>query len=147
MSAPSISEVKRIRHKLNLTQSQMAQLLGITLRAYQKREEVMKTRKTEFEMLQLLAGEHELYVVCSKDPSKSPIEGWVMDDSTHEELRAIRESLGLTIAQMAELTGYARSGWNTKELPDQGTTVRPGEYNYLMLLANKHPNLYIYDRE
>lgn len=67
----SPKNVRVIRKKIGLTQTQCANLFGVSLRSWQRREaegtvKDIKTSKIEFEYLLLLAGKHPDYVLCKR---------------------------------------------------------------------------------
>ncbi|RAP69705.1 yajA domain protein [Candidatus Erwinia dacicola] len=102
--------VKAIRKKLSLTQTQCAKLFGVSLRSWQRREaegtiKDIKTSKIEFEYLLLLAGEHPDYLINKRSGSsnypmvktiKLPDERFIYHDSDYDD-------------------GYVR-GWNAYRL-------------------------------
>lgn len=60
-----------LREKIGLTQKQCAELFGVSLRSWQRREasgtvKDIKTSKIEFEYLLLLADEHPEFVLVRK---------------------------------------------------------------------------------
>lgn len=66
----SPSEVKRLRIKAGLTQREAAELCGVSLNYWQRKElseeskQFRRVSKSEFSLLQLLAGEHpEFFLV------------------------------------------------------------------------------------
>lgn len=65
------SEVKRLRVKAGLTQSKAAELFGMSLSNWQRKESisgrVVPITASEFILLQLMAGEHPDYVLCKRD--------------------------------------------------------------------------------
>lgn len=71
MSDKSASEVKRLRVKAGLTQKQAAELSGMSLSNWQRKESitgrVVPVTESEFMLLQLLAGEHPDYVLIRRD--------------------------------------------------------------------------------
>lgn len=67
--------VKAIRKKLGLTQTQCAKLFDVSLRSWQRREaegtiKDIKTSKIEFEYLLLLVGEHPDYILCKRNEDR-----------------------------------------------------------------------------
>ncbi|CAO94881.1 helix-turn-helix domain-containing protein [Erwinia tasmaniensis] len=65
------SEVKRLRVKTGLTQSKAAELFGMSLSNWQRKESisgrVVPITASEFILLQLMAGEHPDYMLCKRD--------------------------------------------------------------------------------
>ncbi len=64
-----------------------------------------------------------------------------IDKPTADQVKAARETAGLTQTACAELFGYALRTWQGKEdagAGNRGLTV--GEYAYLLLLAGEHPD-------
>ncbi|EAO9321715.1 XRE family transcriptional regulator [Salmonella enterica] len=63
--------VKALRIKAGLTQKECANIYGVGIRTWQKKEEEntqnsQKLSQVEFEYLLLLAGEHPDYVLCKR---------------------------------------------------------------------------------
>ncbi|EBR1018861.1 helix-turn-helix domain-containing protein [Salmonella enterica] len=65
------SEIKRLRVKAGLTQSKAAELFGMSLSNWQRKESitgrVVPITASEFMLLQLIAGEHPEYILCRRD--------------------------------------------------------------------------------
>lgn len=65
------AEVKRLRVKAGLTQNKAAELFGMSLSNWQRKESitgrVVPITASEFILLQLLAGEHSDYVLRKRD--------------------------------------------------------------------------------
>ncbi|PQQ32931.1 hypothetical protein C6H68_25745 [Photorhabdus luminescens] len=64
--------IKKLREKIGITQTECGKLFGVGLRTWQKKEEAkthnrLNLSKGEFEYLLLLAGEHPDYVLCKRD--------------------------------------------------------------------------------
>lgn len=60
---------------------------------------------------------------------------------TPEKIKAARVSAGLTQKKAAEIFGYSLRGWQRKEeTGDSARGLTNGEYEFLLLLANEHPN-------
>ncbi len=64
--------IKKLREKIGITQTECGKLFGVGLRTWQKKEEAkthnrLNLSKGEFEYLLLLAGEHTDYVLCKRD--------------------------------------------------------------------------------
>lgn len=63
--------IKKLREKIGITQTECGKLFGVGLRTWQKKEEAkthnrLNLSKGEFEYLLLLAGEHPDYVLFSR---------------------------------------------------------------------------------
>lgn len=69
-----------------------------------------------------------------------------------ETVKAIREKIGMTETALGKAMGYELRAWQRKEAISDNlsrynkTSLRPGEYNMLMLIAGVHPN-YRLDKE
>lgn len=65
-----MNELKRFRDKLGLSNSELAELLGLAEKTVKNRmlddHNKKMLSKLEMEFLQLLAGEHEKYVIVKK---------------------------------------------------------------------------------
>ncbi|HHD7476780.1 TPA: hypothetical protein ACOVJJ_005019 [Klebsiella oxytoca] len=63
-----------------------------------------------------------------------------------ETVKTIRESMGITETALGTLMGYELRAWQRKEAISDDlsqynkTSLRPGEYNMLMLIAGVHPD-------
>lgn len=60
--------IKKLREKLGITQTECGKIFGVGLRTWQKKEEAkshnrLSLSKMEFEYLLLLAGEHPNYIL------------------------------------------------------------------------------------
>ena len=60
--------IKKLREKLGITQTECGKIFGVGLRTWQKKEEAkthnsLSLSKVEFEYLLLLAGEHPDYIL------------------------------------------------------------------------------------
>ncbi|MBN7124785.1 transcriptional regulator [Erwinia billingiae] len=65
-----------------------------------------------------------------------------------DDIRELRKASGLTQEQAAECFGYSLRVWQTKEI--SGTLAGPlrlKEYEYLLLLAGKHPHFILTPRK
>lgn len=65
-----------------------------------------------------------------------------------DNVRELRKAAGLTQEEAAESFGYSLRVWQTKEI--SGTLpapLRQKEYEYLLLLAGRHPNLTLTPRK
>lgn len=63
--------IKKLRNKIGLTQTECGEIFGVGLRTWQKKEEAkthnrLNLSKGEFEYLLLLAGEHPEYILCKR---------------------------------------------------------------------------------
>lgn len=65
-----MNELKRLRDKLGLSNSELAELMGLSEQTIKNRMASDFNKKTasklEFEFLKLLAGEHEKYSILEK---------------------------------------------------------------------------------
>ena len=67
------------------------------------------------------------------------------------EVKAARESTGLSTDEIATWFGFTDgSAWRKKEILKQSSTnkrlLKPMEYEMLLLISDKHPNLKIVDK-
>ncbi|WP_210532016.1 helix-turn-helix domain-containing protein [Pantoea ananatis] len=68
----SPSEIKRLRMKAGLTQREAAELVGVSLNYWQRKElseeskQFRRVSRSEFLLLQLLAGEHPDFILIKR---------------------------------------------------------------------------------
>ncbi|HBL6731724.1 TPA: helix-turn-helix domain-containing protein [Serratia liquefaciens] len=67
----------------------------------------------------------------------------VQNKPSADDVRQMREAAGLSVEQAATLFECLPRSWQSKENPNTRGTLTVGEYNYLLLLAGKHPYLSI----
>lgn len=71
-----------------------------------------------------------------------------IDGITPDQIRNAREQAGLTQSACAELFDYSLRGWQQKETAGKnGRALSLGEYNYLLLLADQHPEFILEKRK
>lgn len=71
----------------------------------------------------------------------------ITEKPTPEQVIAAREAAGLSRSEAAARFGMVYNAWQKKETTGtSGTKLSVGEYNYLLLLANKHPEYQIVHR-
>lgn len=58
---------------------------------------------------------------------------------TPDKLKELREQLGYTNAQMADLLGITEQTWKNKLSGSSSGSIGKLEYEFLLLLADKHP--------
>jgi len=64
----------------------------------------------------------------------------ILEKPTAEQVKVAREAAGLTQSACAALFGYALRTWQGKEDAGAGNRgLSVGEYAYLLLLADQHP--------
>jgi DNA-binding transcriptional regulator YiaG len=141
---PTGAEIAKLRNRLGLTQKALATLFGVTLATWQKKEsetskETIGIRPAEFQFLLLLADEHPQYVLTQKQPELMTVQ----NKPSADDVRQMREAAGLSVEQAATLFECLPRSWQSKENPNTRGTLTVGEYNYLLLLAGKHPYLSI----
>ncbi|CAI1195589.1 TPA: helix-turn-helix domain-containing protein [Serratia marcescens] len=144
MTTPTGAEIAKLRNQLGLTQKKLAALFGVTLATWQKKEsetskETIGIRPGEFQFLLLLAGEHPQYVLTQKQPELMTVQ----NKPSADDVRQLREAAGLSVEQAAALFECLPRSWQSKENPNTRGTLTVGEYNFLLLLAGKHPYLSI----
>lgn len=70
MNSNIAAEIKRLRLKSGLTQKKTAEIFGMSLSNWQRKEcingRVVPVTNSEFMLLQLLAGEHPDYLLCKR---------------------------------------------------------------------------------
>ena len=62
---------------------------------------------------------------------------------TKELLIGLRDSLGYNNAQMADLLGISEQTWKNKISGESSGKINKLEYEFLLLLVDKHPNYII----
>ncbi|MFN3071341.1 hypothetical protein ACKWMY_24970 [Serratia sp. J2] len=144
MIVPRGNDIAKLRNQLGLTQKELAALFGVTLATWQKKEsetskETIGIRPGEYHFLLLLAGEHPQHTMTQLQPELVTVQ----NKPTADEVRRAREEAGLSVEQAAALFGCLSRSWQSKENPNTRGTLTVGEYNYLLLLAGKHPYLSI----
>lgn len=147
---PDGNQVTALRKKMRLTQTQLADMFGISLRQWQRKESMESELDTnmapmkvgEANFLLLLADEHPYYRLKINNPED------VVRTAPHdaEEVRQLRIKTGIMQKDLAVLLGYKVASWKSKESSRNSGTLKPGEYNFLMLLANAHPNLELVEK-
>ena len=71
----------------------------------------------------------------------------ILEKPTPEEVTAAREAAGLSLKEAARRFGMTYTNWQKKEVNgSSGTKLSVGEYNYLLLLANQHPEFQMVHR-
>lgn len=143
---PSGREVSELRERIGVTQSQMAEAMGLSLSTWQRKEsdnakKLVETKIAEYNFLLLLADQHPEYQLENCD-----LENVINHKSTASEVSALREKLGLSREAIAELFGYSTSGWGSKENPKRDGSLNVGEFNFLQLLADMHPTMKLVTR-
>ncbi len=59
---------------------------------------------------------------------------------TPEQVKAARIAAGLSLKDAADIFGYQLNSWQMKESAGKASrSLSIGEYKYLLLLANQHP--------
>ncbi|EBX5888758.1 hypothetical protein LU631_25445 [Erwinia tracheiphila] len=59
---------------------------------------------------------------------------------TPEQVKAARIAAGLSLKEAADTFGYQLNSWQMKESAGKASrSLSIGEYEYLLLLANQHP--------
>lgn len=142
---PAGDEVARLRSKMKLTQTELGDLFGLSLRQWQRKESLESTpvnnstpmKVGEANFLLLLADEHPYYRLEDYHPDKV-IRTGPLDE---QEVRQLRIESGLMQKEIAAVMGYTLYAWKSKESPNNRGTLKPGEYNFLMLLTGVHPKL------
>ncbi|WP_340621916.1 hypothetical protein [Xenorhabdus siamensis] len=146
---PNPKAIELLRKKMSLTQTELGEIMGLTLRAWQKKEaagenvhhmNATKLVPGEYNFLLLMADLHPYYQLTETFDAQK----MVMGSSTAEEVKHFRTVLGLTTSEMAKLMGYSLSTWLGKEYPKKDLKkLKRAEYNFLLLLTEEHPNMKI----
>lgn len=73
-----------------------------------------------------------------------------MKTNTPENIKNLRQKIGLTQKECAEMFGMTARSWRRKEEPKttvSNTTLSAIEFNYLLLLAGEHPEYILCERD
>lgn len=73
-----------------------------------------------------------------------------MKTNTPENIKILRQKIGLTQKECAEMFRMTARSWRRKEEPQttvSNTTLSPIEFNYLLLLAGEHPDYVLCKRD
>lgn len=66
----------------------------------------------------------------------------ITEKPTPDQVTAAREAAGLSLSEAAQHFGMVYNAWQKKEnKKSTGTKLSVGEFNYLLLLGNQHPEL------
>ncbi|MEX3242820.1 hypothetical protein [Serratia quinivorans] len=146
---PSAETVIALRESMGLTQTQLGKLMGLELRQWQRKEAVgdavgkyafSPLNIGEYNLLLLLAGCHPHYALMPYSPEKFA-EQLLYTQPTANEVKSLRKVLGLKVDEVATLMGYTLSSWKSKQQASKSGTLKPAEYNFMLLLAGLHPVL------
>lgn len=148
-------QVASLRHRMGLTQSELADLMGVDLRTWMRKEanpeevaskyDSSRLNIGETNFLLLLADEHPAWRLKNHDPEKLFAKVTRTQPSA-DEVKALRVALGMKLQEIADMLGYTLAAWKSKQSKANAGTLKPGEYNFLMLLANEHPGLTLIKR-
>jgi len=142
---PTGEQVAALRERTGLTQTELGKIVGINLRNYQHREAGKHpTRAGEYNLLMLIADTHPLYRLKSYTPGRDAAgiaEKLIPEEPDAAEVKRVRKALGLKLQEAADRFGYTLSAWKSKEMASKRGTLRPGEYNFMLLLLGEHPAL------
>lgn len=140
--------VRNCRNKLDITQSQMAAVFGVSLDMWQRKEMEHDLKSSspcsiaEYNLVLLMANEHPFLSLRSKtddpqfhfvneEPAKTLIKSMVMN---------IRNNLGLNQSEFWELFGLSlKNGQKKESAAKTQVACYFAEYNLIMLMANEHP--------
>ncbi|WP_434465812.1 hypothetical protein [Xenorhabdus bovienii] len=147
---PSTKLVELLRNKMSFTQTEMGEMMGTGMRAWQKREaserifnqkNVCSLAFGEYNFILLIAELHPFYRLTEPFNAKKIIK----EAAGAEDTRQLRKSLNLKQAEIAELMGYTLSSWKAKEQSSKPgiRRLRIWEYNFLLLLAGEHSKMRI----
>lgn len=148
------AQVAALRGRMGLTQTQLGELMGLELRTWMRKEanpdDVSKYDSSrlnigETNFLLLLADEHPAWRIENFYPNES-FDKVVRSQPTADEVKTLRAELGLKQQEIADMLGYTLAAWKSKQSKANAGTLKPGEYNFLMLLANVHPGLKLIKR-
>lgn len=142
------SAVRSCRNKLDLTQSQMADVFGVSIDMWQRKEMEHDLKSSspcsiaEYNLVLLMANEHPFLTLRSKtdnsqfcfvneEPAKPLIKSMVLN---------IRNYLGLNQSEFWELFGLSlKNGQKKESSAKTQVSCYFAEYNLIMLMANEHP--------
>lgn len=143
------AQVAELRRKMELTQTELADLMGVDLRTWMRKEanpdEVGKYDSSrlnvgETNFLLLIADEHPAWRIRNYDLQEL-IAKTVRDQPAADDVKELRVTLGMKQQEIADMLGYTLASWKSKQSKANAGTLKPGEYNFLMLLAGVHPGL------
>lgn len=147
---PTGEQLSELRGHTGLTQAELAKIVGVNLRNYQHREAGENpTRAAEYNMLMLIADTHPLYRLKGYNPVKDAAgiaEKLIAEEPDAAEVKRVRKAMGLKIQEAADRYGYTLSAWKSKESEKKRGTLRPCEYNFMLLLLGEHPALKLIPR-
>lgn len=148
-------EVAAIRKEMGLTQTELSALMDVDLRTWMRKEANPDEAKNiyyssplntgEANFLLLLADRHPAYRLKGYSPEKV-FPKVVKGQPEPEEVKTLRVALGMKQQEIADLLGYTLAAWKSKQSKANKGTLKPGEYNFLMLLAGVHPGLKLVKR-
>lgn len=148
---PTSEQLKKVRERTGLTQTELATIIGINLRNYQLRETCDRaTYPGEYNLLMLLADNHPLYRIKDYTPEKDAAgitEKLLLAEPEAAEVKRLRKAMGLKLQEAADRYGYTLSAWKSKEMASKRGTLRQAEYNFMLLLLDEHPTLKLTNRK
>ncbi|EQB8485159.1 helix-turn-helix domain-containing protein [Escherichia coli] len=74
----------------------------------------------------------------------------MLSENTPENIKRLRQKIGLTQRECAEIFSMNPRTWRRKEEPAgtaSGTALTPVEFKYLQLLAGEHPEYVLRKRD
>lgn len=142
---PTGEQLKALRERTGLNQTELAKVIGINLRNYQHREAGENpTNAGEYNLLMLLADTHPMYRLKGYSPERDAAgiaDRLIPEEPDAGEVKRVRKAMGLKLQDAAERYGYTLSAWKSKEQASKRGTLRPAEYNFMLLLLGEHPAL------
>lgn len=146
----SPADVAAIRQRMGLTQTALGEIMGVDLRTWMRKEanpddlvskyDSSRLNIGETNFLLLLADEHPVWRLKNYSPEKV-FPKVIREQPSADEVKELRTALGMKQQEIADMLGYTLAAWKSKQSKANSGTLKPGEYNFLMLLANVHPGL------
>lgn len=147
---PDGKDVAALREKMGLTQAQLAELFGVSPRQWQRKESMESTLNNNTAPMKV--GEANFLLLLADAHPHCRLKAWRAEDVIRcaprdaEAVRQLRIRSGMTQKDIAALMGYTLQAWKSKENPHNAGTLKPGEYNFMLLLTDTHPALTLIEK-
>ena len=144
------AQVAAIRQRMGLTQTELADLMVLDLRTWMRKEADPEKVGSKYDSSLLNIGETNFLLLIADEHPAWRIKNYRLDrlfsevirsQPSAEEVKELRVALGMKQQEIADLLGYTLAAWKSKQSKANAGTLKPGEYNFLMLLADEHPGL------
>lgn len=141
---PASLTLAQCREAIGIGPTVAARCLDIQYSPYYRKEKNgQKASVGEINLFLILAGYHPSWdLTCTYEPQALP-DLLIHEAPTGEAIKALRRTLGLTQASIAEQLGYKLSSWKMKENQLKPASLKTAEHNLLLLLCCLHPSLTI----